>query len=106
MKRLIETVTEKWPNYLLETFVITFGILLAFGLNNWNEGRKSNVLEKDSLEELRIALNQDLGDLEFNIGHHKRTLRSQNLVVNWLNSDLPYTDSICYQFTQVKLVVK
>jgi len=42
MKRIISALKEKWPYYFLEIIVIACGILLAFGLNNWNEGRKQN----------------------------------------------------------------
>ena len=100
MKKILEALKRKWAEYLLEILVIVIGILVAFILNGWNETRKAKVLEKDSLEELRIALNQDRKDIELNIRLQKKALRSQGLVVDWLSSDSTYSDSICYHFAQ------
>lgn len=56
MKRIISTIQQKWPEYLLEVFVITIGILAAFTLNNWNEGRK----QKHELSRILSLVMEDL----------------------------------------------
>jgi hypothetical protein len=40
MKKIIKYLKKNWYRYTLEIFVVIIGILIAFSLNNWNEGRK------------------------------------------------------------------
>ena len=64
MKRILITVKEKWPEYLIESIVIVASILGAFALDSWNETRKqradehtflSNVSENLSLDSVQFA---------------------------------------------------
>jgi predicted dinucleotide-utilizing enzyme len=64
MKNLINHLKAEWYKYLLEIIVITVGILGAFILNSWNEGRKNAVEERVVLENLITEIKANKKQLE------------------------------------------
>jgi hypothetical protein len=56
MKRIFTTLSQKWPEYIIESLVILASILGAYALDNWNEENKS----EKQLTSLLIALKADL----------------------------------------------
>ena len=55
-----------------EVLLIFIGITLAIAFQNWNEKRKTTHVEKAVLEQLKVALQNDLADVNANIATHKR----------------------------------
>lgn len=63
MKRLLTTLKDKWPEYLVEGIVIIASILIAIELENWNEERKERASEKVILHNLKEELVNNLTEL-------------------------------------------
>lgn len=103
MKRIFNTLSQKWPEYLLEVLVITMGILAAFALNNWNDQRKLRNREIQMLINIQSGLKSDLGDLRDN-NQGQRSLRSSQLIVlDFLDGQVGYHDSLDWHFGHLYL---
>lgn len=72
MNRILTTLSQKWPEFLLEILVITIGILGAYMLNNWNEGRKSNRATDRALISVLEDLRQDSVQFGFHVSNSQR----------------------------------
>lgn len=70
MKKLIKHLRKDWYRYVLDIFVVFFGIMIAFNLNSWSESKKNVKVEqqyyKDLLQELETDLGQIKGNKEYN----------------------------------------
>ena len=98
MKKIFIHLKGNWIKYGFETLAFFVGLLLAFSLNNWNEERKDRILEIEILYEIRQNLIQDLADHNQNIDFLNHVVRSSNIVLDHLNNDLPYHDSLAAHF--------
>lgn len=92
MKRILTTLSQKWPEYLLEIIVITVGILGAYALNNWNEGRKNQQLELDIYENLHSSLKTDSVKLVRILGHINASIEAQETIIQ---NDHDYVTECC-----------
>ena len=59
MNKILQHLQSEWYKYILEILVITFGILGAFALNNWHEGRKDKRLLVNHLTKISENLSND-----------------------------------------------
>ena len=60
----MKTLKKKWPKYILEIIVITIGILAAFALSNWKQGRLEGEKTTNYLNSLVKDLQADTARYE------------------------------------------
>ena len=96
---------SKYKQYFIyaigEILLVAIGILIAVQVNNWNTSQKRNVLEKQMLREVKVGLEADLSDININLKGHLKILNSQNIIIEWLDSNREYSDSLSYHFPNV-----
>ncbi len=85
----------------MEFVLVVVGILLALQIENWNQDRQDRRLEKTLLKEMHANLQSDLQDVEYNIAYNQAFHRSTQHVMEYLESDLPYHDSLSFHFSRL-----
>ena len=64
MKRILTTLSQKWPEYLIESIVIVASILGAYALDNWNEQRQREEKLNALFEKVKNEMIVDLRRLD------------------------------------------
>ena len=94
--------TGKYLKYAIgEIILVVIGILIALQINNWNERRKASIVEIEILKEIKSSLQKDLDNLNSNSRTQNSILMSQNLILDWLEKDFEYHDSLANHFSQL-----
>jgi hypothetical protein len=97
---LNEGKTSKYLKYAIgEIVLVVIGILIALAINNWNEDRKSDVVELKLLEELKSSIAIDLPINARNIERNMASINSARLLLKYFDNSLPYNDSLDSHFT-------
>jgi len=98
MKKILETLKIKWAEYLLEILVITLGILLAFGLNSWNEWKKERKKEREILIDMAENLETNIKALEDDIEYLHLLNKSSEIIISSIYNSQPYSDTLARHF--------
>lgn len=97
MKKILETLKQKWSEYLFETIVITIGVMVAFGLNSWNQGRINSETANDYLVNLAKDLEADTIRYEsFYLQRFKGKLEALYLVKQYNNEEYQVQDTLSF----------
>ncbi len=63
-----------WTNHIIEFVTVVIGILLAFGLNNYNESRQEKARAKEYMLGIKKELEHNLDHLEKKLVYHSKLL--------------------------------
>lgn len=98
-KMLTENKLSKYLIYAFgEILLVVIGILIALQINNWNESIKLEKLEIKMLGSIKNGLEFDLQEIKKTIKFQNNIIKSQQIASDWLQNDLPFTDSIATHF--------
>ncbi|WP_420576802.1 hypothetical protein [Ekhidna sp.] len=101
MNRILNTLAQKWPEYLLEILVITIGILGAFILNSWKEDRAESVYEISIIQELMTSTERDSLQISYIIRRYDQHDSVVTLLKEKMLMDVPYNDTLASMFSRV-----
>lgn len=110
LRFLFENKEEKQGNkkvrvfwvYAMGEFLLVFlGILIALQVDNWNQRWQEKKLERIVLSEMLIDLKGDLEDINNNINRQNSYLEASQVVLEFLQSDLLWNDSLGVYFAQL-----
>ena len=90
-----------WFRYGFETLAVIVGILIAFGLENWNQERKEKKVVYTLLEEMVENLNSDIRQFERNIVGQNNLIDRIDLLVEHLENRKPYQDTLRHHFKRM-----
>lgn len=95
---------KKVRNYLLyafgEIFLIVVGILIALQISNWNDKKKLTQQGEEMISEIKRGISSDLNQLDNFIGNQMGVFKSQSIISRWLESKMPYQDSLSLHFSK------
>lgn len=84
-----------------EVVLVVIGILIALLINSWYTDIQQRKIEKKYLTEIRNNLLSDLVDIDFNLNFNKARLKSNKVVLQFLNREIPYSDSLTFHLANI-----
>ncbi len=96
---------NKFSKYLLyaigEIVLVVIGILIALGINNWNEQQKIAKEETSMLKELKNSISQDIQQLNSLNMQGEEDIVSAEILINWLDNKVVYNDTLANHFPSI-----
>ncbi|MCR9224025.1 MAG: hypothetical protein NXH70_08125 [Hyphomonas sp.] len=85
LRRITKHVKEQnWFAVGLDFFIVVVGILIAFQITNWSEGRQDRVLERDTLIRLYQDISESVEGQQRDIHFLEQQLADQDLILRSL----------------------
>ncbi|HCW07602.1 MAG TPA: hypothetical protein DGG95_09600 [Cytophagales bacterium] len=101
MKKILFHLKDDWAKYLIELFVVVFGILGAFTLEKWNESRKSREVEISYLKDIISCIQSDIVNLQFDLDRNNEAILGGEKMIEAIKQNQPYYDSLSLYFASV-----
>jgi hypothetical protein len=97
----MENKTSKYFKYAIgEIVLVVIGILIALQINNWNENRKTNKFEYKILRDIANGIEGNYFQIGLSLRNNKASIASANIILNALENNLPYHDSLDIHFSK------
>ena len=97
---------NKVKNYLFyaigEIILLVIGILVALQINSINQDRQRSKLEKVLLEQVRFEILEIYHDVWRDAENLELGNKGHFNISEYINQDLPYSDSLCFDFYWLK----
>jgi hypothetical protein len=108
MKRILQTLSQKWPEYLLEILVLIIGIYGAFALDNWNDERKESRETSKFLLALKYELELDTTAVHERLAGYRqinqRMVRIKNILDNNQSLDKEEHNLLMYNISEIEIL--
>lgn len=88
-----------------EIVLIVIGILIALQIDTWNQNKVNRSKEIEVLKDFQNELKFDLAHIEYNIKQNALATSSMGIVLEHLENDLPYHDSLNTHFNNATGIV-
>jgi hypothetical protein len=99
-----ENKMGKYFKYAIgEILLVVIGILIALQINNWNEGRKRLDQERVLLQQVKDEMISQYGGIAFDLEKLNTSQRAHFLIIDHMEANLPYRDSLCFYFSLLKM---
>ena len=90
----------KYSRYAIgEIVLVVLGILIAVQINTWNEQRKLKIEETKMLLNFKSSIESDNLEIQFHIERFNTANESIHILMDHLESELPYHDSLSIHFS-------
>jgi hypothetical protein len=106
-KMLTENKFSKYLIYAIgEILLVMIGILLALQVNNWNENRKTDKLEKELIIDIQNTLSEDVEKYSKYVNLNAKIKESVEALIIHLENGKPYEDSLINNFSEAHVFYK
>jgi len=93
---------NKFSKYLIyavgEIILVVIGILIAVKINEWNNVQVRKALEITLLEQIKEEILRVKWDVEKDLNLLVLGQKSSDKILDHINNDRPYSDSLCFDF--------